>query len=85
MNNPHVVSIEDTPPATFPGNVLQDKPEELPVSFPEIETEPTELEILPDTESIVGDLIEPGDKVIIASGSKSYKTWLLIQMALCIS
>lgn len=84
----HSVSIEYTPPAPLPGEALLG--DLGPVGpnaqrFPEIETEPEELEILPDTTPIVADLFEPGDKVIIASGSKSYKTWTLIQMGQCIA
>lgn len=75
-------------PRRFPGEAFAS--DLLPMGntaqrFPEIETEPEELEILPDTKPIVADLFEPGDKVIIASGSKSYKTWTLIQMGQCIA
>lgn len=53
--------------------------------FPTVETEPEEDEILPEVEPIVEGLMEPGDKLIVASGSKSFKTWTLIQLGYCIA
>lgn len=53
--------------------------------LPATETEPPEAEILPDPVALIDGLIEPGDKMIISSGSKSFKTWLLIQLACCVA
>lgn len=55
------------------------------IAFPPPENEPPEAEILPDCVPIVSDLLEPGDKMIVASGSKSFKTWTLIQLGYCIA
>lgn len=54
-------------------------------TFPLIEEEPDEDEILPEVDPIVAGLMEAGDKLIIASGSKSFKTWTLIQLGYCIA
>ena len=53
-------------------------------SFPEFEIEPEESEVLETVESIISGLLEPGDKMSISSGSKSFKTWTLIQLGYAI-
>ncbi len=53
--------------------------------FPPLETEPAERDILEDVEPIIAGLLEPGDKMNISSGSKSFKTWTLIQLAYAVN
>ncbi len=53
--------------------------------FPEIETEPEERDVLASPFPIVAGLLEPGDKMSLSSGSKSFKTWSLIQLAYAIN
>ncbi len=64
--------------ATLPANNSDDR-------FPAVETEPEEREILEDVEPIICGLLEPGDKACISSGSKSFKTWTLIQLAYAVN
>lgn len=52
--------------------------------FPEFEHEPAETDILVEVEPIIEGLLEAGDKMSISSGSKSFKTWNLIQLGLAI-
>lgn len=72
--------LEDVPEwaATLPANFSASR-------FPAFETEPPEREILEDVEPIIAGLLEPGDKMNISSGSKSFKTWTLIQLAYAVN
>jgi hypothetical protein len=53
--------------------------------FPNIETEPEESDVLREVEPIIEGILEAGDKMSISSGSKSFKTWTLIQLCNAIS
>lgn len=53
--------------------------------FPAVEEEPGEKEILPDVQQIIDRILEAGDKLVLSSGSKSFKTWTLIQLCMAIS
>jgi RecA-family ATPase len=58
-------------------DLLNELPDEPIMSFGEMKADPNILE----KEGVVSDLIRKEDKTVLASGSKAYKTWNLVNVA----
>jgi hypothetical protein len=79
-----IVALIDAAPIWTPGQVEADTKPNPWLSLVE-DAADIVIKTIPPVVEIVGDIVAEKSKLVIASGSKSFKTWLSIHLGLCVA